>query len=138
VRHRCANGVPPVRQRSLPTASSDREPLDSWRTGQSGVVSGVPLKFNSERCALGFLRRETLCRGPAWQRVHRTVRCPKARKSKSCFSADFQIGFRSNLCVSSGVTPSTVYECDCTNTTLELSWSNYSSTTPLYSTAKRE
>ena len=73
---RCATGAPTVRQRSLPTASSDREPLDSWRTGwtvhcpvhtgQSGAVSGVQLKFNSERCALGFLRREKYCRGPAW------------------------------------------------------------------------
>ena len=35
-------------------------------TGQSGAVSGVPLKFISEGCALGFLRRGTLCRGPAW------------------------------------------------------------------------
>jgi hypothetical protein len=35
-------------------------------TGQSGAMSGAPLKFNSETCALGFLWRESLCPGPAW------------------------------------------------------------------------
>jgi hypothetical protein len=35
-------------------------------TGQSGAMSGVPLKFNSETGALGFLRRECLSTGPAW------------------------------------------------------------------------
>jgi hypothetical protein len=41
---------------------------------------------------------------------------PKPETLSLCFSADFQIGFRSNLCVSSRVTPSTVYECDCAQT----------------------
>ena len=95
-------------------------------TGQSGAVSGVPLKFISEGCALGFLRLGKLYRGPAWPHlaegapdspVHTGQSgAPKPETLSLVFPADFQIGFRSNLCVSSRVTPSTVYECDCAPT----------------------
>jgi hypothetical protein len=47
-------------------------------TGQSGAMSGAPLKFNSETGALGFSVEEASSSdqpGPTWQRVHRTVRC---------------------------------------------------------------
>src|SRR5688572_32178834 len=91
-------------------------------TGQSGAMSGAPLKFNSESCALGFLRRESLCRGPAWPHlaegapdspVHTGQSgAPRPETLTLVFQLIFKLVF-ANLCVSSRVTPSTVYECDC-------------------------
>jgi hypothetical protein len=60
------SGVPLVRQRSTPMASSGSQPLDRWHTGQSCALSGVPLNSTREQRALGFLRRETTFPGPIW------------------------------------------------------------------------
>jgi hypothetical protein len=52
----------PVRQWSLPTASSDSYPLGSWDTGQSGVPAKIRY---SELFALGFLVGEGSSPGQA-------------------------------------------------------------------------
>ena len=65
-------------------------------TGQSGALFGAPLKFLSETGALGFLRGKASFQGqpgPTWQRVHRTVRCPKARNPIFCFLLFFNSVF---------------------------------------------
>jgi hypothetical protein len=139
VRHRCANGRlqwlvltasrwadgTPDSEQSLSGAHRTVNSHCPVHTGQSGALSGAPLKFISGTGALGFLRGKTLPQGhlgPTWQRVHRTVRCtsdspvPQGQKPYFLFSAVFQIGFRSNLWVSSRVTPSTICECECAPT----------------------
>jgi hypothetical protein len=54
-------------------------PVHTGQSGaMSGALSGAPLKFISETCALGFLGGEGSSPGqpgPTWQRVRRTVRC---------------------------------------------------------------
>jgi hypothetical protein len=70
-------------------------------------MSGAPLKFISETCALGFLRRECLFLGPAWPHLAEGAPESPVHTGQSgapgpetltlVFSADFQIGFRSNL-----------------------------------------
>jgi hypothetical protein len=104
-------------------------------TGQSsalsGALSGAPLKFNYETCALGFLLGEPFpwailappsrgCTGQSGAHrtvrctpdspvhtgqsgAHRTVRCPKARKPIFCFMPFFKSVF--------GLTCEYVLEC---------------------------
>ena len=129
VRHRCANGR---FQRLVLTASRWTHGTPDSEQSLSGAHRTVRCDV---RCATKIQLRNSCSRVSAkgmplpWTSLappgrgctgqsgaHRTVRCPKARNTNSCFSADFQIGFRSNLCVSSRVTPSTVYECDCAPT----------------------
>jgi hypothetical protein len=67
------------------------------RTGQSGALSGVPLKFNSRttrsrvsahREPLPWARLAPLAEG-----AHRIVRCPKARNPSFCFVLFFNSVF---------------------------------------------
>jgi hypothetical protein len=86
VRHRCANGR---LQRLVPTASR-------WADGtpdSEQSLSGAPLKFHSGTRRSRVSSGENSSPGPpwpTWQRVHRTVRCPKARNPISCFQLYFK------------------------------------------------
>jgi hypothetical protein len=98
--------APPVRQRSFPTASSDSS---RWTHGTPDSLVHCPVRYYNlflNQSRLGFAARGDLplgwpgppgrwCTGQSG--AHRTVRCPRARNPTSCFSVDFQIGFRSNL-----------------------------------------
>jgi hypothetical protein len=71
-------------------------------TGQSGALSGAPLKFHSGTLRSRVSAWETLPLGqpgPTWQRVHWTVQCtpdspvPKARNPIFCFMLFFKSVF---------------------------------------------
>jgi hypothetical protein len=123
VRHRCTNGH---FQRLVLTRSrwTHGAPDSEQSTVRCDVRCATKIHLRRQRSRVSATGKALLwtsqappgrgCTGQSG--AHRTVRCPKARNPNSCFSADFQIGFRSNLCVSSRVTPSTVYECDCAPT----------------------
>ena len=99
-----------------PPTSRYRQLTAQWRTGQSGAppvrqrcATGAPTVRH--RCANGQFQRLVLTvsrwthgtpdseqsLSGAHRTVRCTVRCPRARNPNSCFSADFQIGFHSNL-----------------------------------------
>jgi hypothetical protein len=107
VRHRCANGR---FQRLVLTDSRWTDGTPDSEQSLSGAHRTVRCAVRcTVRCATKIHFRNMRSRvsggqtlpqgrlGPTWQRVHRTVRCPKARNPIPCFSADFQIGFCSNL-----------------------------------------
>jgi hypothetical protein len=129
VRHRCANGrfqrlvltvaVGLMAHRTVNSSLSGahRTVRCDVRCATKIQLSNLRSRVSAEGKPLPWTSLAPLGRGCTGQSgAHRTVRCPKARNTNSYFSADFQIGFRSNLSVSSRVTPSTVYECDCVPT----------------------
>ena len=110
VRQQCANGrfqrlVLTVSRWTHGTPDSEQSLSGAHRTVRCTVWCATIIQLwkpaLSGFCVGKVLPRASLAppgRGCTGQSgAHRTVRCPKARNPISCFSAVFQIGFRSNL-----------------------------------------
>jgi hypothetical protein len=131
VRHRCANSR---LQRLVLTGSRWADGTPDSEQSQSGAHRTVRCAvWCATKIPLGNLALSGFCVGKPfpWASLappgrgrtgqsgaHRTVRCTpdspmlQGQKPYFLFSADFQIGFRSNLWVCCRVSPSTICECE--------------------------
>jgi hypothetical protein len=144
VRHWCANGAPLVRQRCATGAPTVRHrcangrlqwlvlTASRWADGTPDSEQTLSGAHRTVRCTVRCAtkihfwnwRSRVFCSGKAfpWASLAPPGEgapdspVPQGQKPYFLFSADFQIGFRSNLWVSSRVTPSTICECECAPT----------------------
>jgi hypothetical protein len=64
-------------------------------TGQSGAMSGAPLKFNSETGALGFSVEGSFFLGPAWPHLAEGAPDSPVPPGTETLLLDFQLIFKS-------------------------------------------